>query len=211
MSTTTPDHEHSTARGFNLETIAPTPLRARWGWLLAFGIVQVLAGACAITVPGIASFAAVLAFGWVLIVSSVLQIVHAFTVRKWTGFVLHLVGGILYAAAGVLTLLYPVSGVVTLTLVVAGLFLIDGAVRVVLGYRIRQQEGWGWFVAGGVASMVLGIVLLSGLPATAVWALGLLLGVNLVIGGGLNIGLALNCHSKRRAQDATGSEEGARG
>lgn len=174
--------------------------RRRWGWLLAFGIVQVIAGAFAIAIPTLASVVAVAVFGWVMIVSAVFQIAHAIRVRKWPGFVLHLLGGLLYGAAGILTLLYPFSGALALTLLVAGLFLADGILQIVMAYRVRPREGWGWFLASGIASIVLGALLAFGWPGTAMWALGVLLGVNLIFAGAMHSALALECRRKQRQE-----------
>lgn len=185
--------------------------RRRWGWLLAFGIVQVIAGAFAIAIPTLASVVAVAVFGWVMIVSAIFQIAHAIRVRKWPGFALHLLGGILYGAAGILTLLYPFSGALALTLLVAGLFLADGILQTVLAVRVRPKEGWGWFLASGIASIVLGALLAFGWPGTAMWALGVLLGVNLIFGGAMHTALALECRRKQRqdVSDETGTSHAA--
>jgi uncharacterized membrane protein HdeD (DUF308 family) len=182
-----------------------------WGWLLAFAIVQVIAGAFAVAIPALASLIAVAMFGWVMIISAIFQIVHAFRVRKWRGFALHLLGGVLYAVAGVLALLYPFPSVVALTLFLAGLLLADGILRTILSSAMRPQEGWGWFLAGGIASIVLGLMLIFGFPSTAVWAIGLLLGVNLIFGGAMNGALALACRRRQKEEprDDTGPKHAA--
>lgn len=199
------------------ESLTPSGARAvfrrHWGWLLAFGIVQLLAGALAIAAPALASFVAVVMFGWVMIVAAVFQIAHAIRVRKWPGFALHLLGGALYAAAGVLALLYPFPGMLALTLLVAGLLLAEGVLRVALAAstRKRRQEGWGWFLAGGIASVALGAMLIAGFPATAVWAIGVMLGVNLLVSGAANATLALTCRRKhlQTGHDDSGSRPAA--
>ena len=186
----------STTDSFALGSI-PTTLRERWGWLLAFGIAQIIAGVLAIAVPPAASLAAVLIFGWVLIVSAVFHVVHAFKVRKWPGFALHLLGGLLYAAAGVVVLLFPLGGALTLTLLLAALFVAEGVVRTVMALKLRPGEGWGWFLAGGVASILLGVILFLGWPAAAIWAIGLLLGINLIVSGTMNTVIALAGRPKK--------------
>jgi uncharacterized membrane protein HdeD (DUF308 family) len=184
-----------------------TVFRRHWGWLLAFGIVQLIAGILAVAIPALASIVAVAVFGWVMLVSAVFQIVHAVQVRQWQGFALHLLGGLLYAAVGILTLLNPFTGMLALTLLLAGLLLADGILRVVLGVRQRPREGWGWFLTAGIASLVLGILLIVGWPATALWAIGLLLGVNLVFSGVTNAALAMDCRRRQRREHGdTGSE-----
>lgn len=180
--------------------------RRHWGWLLAFGIVQVLAGALALAAPTLASLAAAAMFAWIMTVAAVFQIAHAIRVRKWPGFALHLLGGVLYGAAGVVALLYPFPGMLALTLLVAGLLLAEGFVRAALAAftRKRRQEGWGSFLAGGIASVVLGAMLLAGFPATALWAIGVMLGANLLVSGATNATLALTC---RREHLQTGHDD----
>lgn len=174
--------------------------RRHWGWLLAFAIVQVIAGALAVAIPTLASLAAVAIFGWVMLVAAVFHIAHAIRVRKWPGFALHLLGGVLYAAAGVLALLYPFSGALALTLLLAGLLLAEGVLRIFLASTLKRREGWGWFLAAGIASILLGGMLILGWPSTALWALGLLLGIDLIFGGAMNASLALACRKKQNDQ-----------
>ncbi len=168
-----------------------TVLHRRWGWLLLLGIVQVIGGFIALAVPVAASLAAAIVFGAVLVVAGVFQLAHAFRVRTWKGVVLQSLGGLLYIGAGLLALLFPLTGALTLTIVVGALLVADGFVRSMLAYRLRPLDGWGWFLAAGVASTVVGIVLLVGWPLTGLWAIGLLLGVNLIFSGTMNSALAI--------------------
>jgi uncharacterized membrane protein HdeD (DUF308 family) len=163
----------------------------RWGWLLALGIVQVIAGAFAIAVPVIASLAAVGVFGAILIVTAIMQIAHAFKVRAWPRSAWYGLGGLLYAIAGVLVVLYPFGGALTLAVLIAILLIAEGSARVVFGAGLRPVPGWGWLVAAGISSIVVGVILLLGWPSTALWGIGLLLGVNLIFTGAANITLAL--------------------
>jgi uncharacterized membrane protein HdeD (DUF308 family) len=162
----------------------------RWGWLLTLGIVQVICGALALAIPLAASLAAAIVFGAVLLVAGVFQAAHAFRVRTWKGVVLHALGALLYIAAGVLVLLFPLTGALTLTLVVGALLLADGVVRFALAFRLRPRDGWGWFLASGIASLLVGVLLLVGWPLTGLWAIGVLLGVNLIFSGVGNCALA---------------------
>lgn len=190
---------NASAPGESVKAEAGSALfRRHWGWLLAFGIVQILAGSIAISVPPLASLVAVAVFGALMLTAAVFQIAHAVRVRKWPGFALHLLGGLLYAAAGVLVLIYPFPGMLALTLFLAGLLLAEGILRIALARQVRQQQGWGWFLAGGIASVVLGALLMVGWPGTALWALGLMLGVNLVFNGATSAMVALACRKKQK-------------
>jgi uncharacterized membrane protein HdeD (DUF308 family) len=187
-------------------SIAPT-LQKRWGWMLASGLAQLIGGLAAIAVPALASLVAVGFFSAILLMSAAFNIIHAFKVRKWTGFALHLLGGLLYAAAGVIVLLYPLGGVATLMLILGVLFIADGAVRSMLATALRPRDGWGWFLAAGLMSIGLGVLLLTMWPAGAAWVIGTLLGINLLFSGVMTTMFALQC--RRRASASIPSPEPA--
>jgi uncharacterized membrane protein HdeD (DUF308 family) len=175
---------------FHTDTAA-TPFGHRWGWLLALGIVQIIAGCIAIAVPVIASLAAVGMFGAVLLVTGIMQLIHAFKVRAWQRSAWYGLGAVLYVIAGLLVVAYPLGGALTLAIMIAILFIADGTLRTVFGMTVRPAPGWGWLVAAGFASVIVGVILLIGWPGTALWATGLLLGVNLIFGGIMNTTLAI--------------------
>ena len=178
-----------------------TALGHRWGWLLVLGIVQIIAGWIAIAVPVVASFAAVAIFGALMIVTAIFQLIHAFRVRSWPRSAWYGLSGVLYAIAGVLVAIYPVGGALALAVMIAILFIADGALRVGFATIVRPMAGWGWLIAGGLASIVVGVVLLIGWPATALWATGLLLGINLIFTGSMHVALALTSRTSIRATD----------
>jgi uncharacterized membrane protein HdeD (DUF308 family) len=168
-----------------------TALGRRWGWLLVLGIVQIIAGWAAIAVPVVASFAAVAIFGALLMVTAIFQLIHAFKVRSWPRSAWYGLGGVFYAVAGVLVAMYPVSGALALAVMIAILLIADGALRVGFAMAVRPVAGWGWVIAGGLGSIVVGVILLIGWPATALWVTGLLLGINLIFTGSMHVVLAL--------------------
>jgi uncharacterized membrane protein HdeD (DUF308 family) len=184
------------------ETMAPAHGH-RWGWLLALGIVQIIAGWIAIAVPVVASFAAVALFGALLIVTAIFQLIHAFRVRSWPRSAWSGLGGVFYGLAGVLVAIYPVSGALALAVMIAILLIADGALRIGFAMMMRPLPGWGWLVAGGLGSVVVGVILLIGWPATALWVTGLLLGINLIFTGSMHIALALASRPGRSANRST--------
>jgi uncharacterized membrane protein HdeD (DUF308 family) len=187
-----------TMTGF-VNTDIAAPLGHRWGWLLALGIVEIIAGCIAIVTPLIASLAAVAVFGAVLISTAILQLVHAFRVRSWPRSAWFGLGGIFYGLAGLLVVFYPLGGALTLTVLIAILFIADGTLRMVFGLNARPSRGWGWLVAGGMAGIVVAVLLLLGLPSSALWATGLLLGINLIFSGVTRASLALECRTRLAA------------
>lgn len=176
--------------------IVPSALQRRWGWLLVLGIVQIIAGAIALTIPAAASLAAAIVAGAVMLVAGIFQGIHAFSVRGWKGVMLQMLGAVLYIVAGLIFLLFPVTGALSLTIIVGVLLIADGAVRYVLAYRLKPRDGWGWFLAAAIASTLVGILLLVGWPITGLWALGILLGVNLIFSGVGNCVLALTFRTR---------------
>jgi uncharacterized membrane protein HdeD (DUF308 family) len=172
-------------------TDVPRTLRRNWGWLLAVGILMVLLGLIAIIVPNIATLAAELLIGWLLLIAGVGQLIHAFRERGWANVVLDIVGGLLYLAAGLVLLFVPVTGVITLTVVLVVLFIVDGVLRSIGAFRVRPDHGWVWLLVSGLLSIVVGVLIWTGLPGSAAWALGLLVGITLLMLGWSNIFLAL--------------------
>ena len=178
---------------------ATTVLRHRWGWLFALSIMQIIAGCVAIASPIIASLAAVAIFGAVLILTAVIQLIHAFKVRAWPRSAWYGLGGILYAIAGLMVALNPIGGAIALAVLIAVLFIADGVLRIMFAMAARPIAGWGWLIAGGIGSVVVGAFLLIGWPADALWLVGLLLGINLIFTGVMYAVLALGARSSRPA------------
>jgi uncharacterized membrane protein HdeD (DUF308 family) len=147
-------------------------LAHRWGWLLVLGIVQIISGWIAVAIPAVASFAAVTIFGAVLIASAIFQWIHAFKVRSlprsaWFG-----ISGALYGIAGIFVAINPVGGALALAVMIAALFIADGALRAAVAMAIRPLTGRDWLIAGGVGSIVVGVIFLIGWPATALRVIG---------------------------------------
>jgi uncharacterized membrane protein HdeD (DUF308 family) len=169
--------------------------------LLALGIVQLIAGFFALATPVLASIFAAAFIGWLLLFSAAAHLIHAFKVRAWKGFLLHLLGAIAYGAAGILIIFNPVRGAISLTLVVAWLFLADGVIRCVLALQVRPHDGWAWFLASAIVSFAVGLILLLGWPATGLWALGTFLGIDLIFSGVSYIFLSLAGRKRTHAPD----------
>jgi uncharacterized membrane protein HdeD (DUF308 family) len=154
-----------------------------WGWFLALGIVLVVAGIAAIAFPLLSTIAAKIALGWIFLASGIVMIVHAFSIQKWGGFLMELLLGVLYLFAGGWLAFFPFTGIITLTIILAALFLAEGVLEVIMGFRVRPHEGWGWLVFSGLVAVAVGLLIAAELPSSAVWAIGLLVGVNLLTTG----------------------------
>ncbi len=165
-----------------------------WGWFLALGVLFMLFGVVCILGDVTATFATVLFFGWLLLFSGIVALIHAFRTRTWSGFFLYLVSALLRGFTGYLLIRYPGAGAASLTLVLASFFVVCGLFRAI-GAGMAQLPRWGWSVFSGIVSLVLGIMLLVQMPVSSVWFIGFAIGVDLVVDGASLVGFATAIHS----------------
>jgi uncharacterized membrane protein HdeD (DUF308 family) len=158
-------------------------LKRHRGWFRALGIAWIVLGLLAILVPFAAALAIDVLIGWLLLLGGAAQAVHGFRVRPWQGSLLAVLWGLLSLGAGLMLLLNPPSGVFALTVVLAALLLSEGVAKLLLGFRVRPHESSGAFLLSGGLSLALGLLLVLGLPGTATWAIGTLVGINMLFGG----------------------------
>jgi uncharacterized membrane protein HdeD (DUF308 family) len=151
-------------------------------WVILAGIVSLALGAAAVVYDTTATIASVVLFGWLLVFAGVMQSVHAFQVRTWSGFFLYLLDGIIRITVGTLLVLYPGTGAESLTLVLSVYFIVSGLFRAI-GSAVLRFPSWGWGVAGGVVSLALGIMLAVQWPASGTWFIGLAVGIDLIVYG----------------------------
>ena len=169
-------------------------LRQRWGWLLALGIIMVVLGTIALFIMPAATIGTVLVLGWLLVISGVIEAVHAFRVRKWGGIFLHLIGGILGVLIGLLIVTHPVAGALAWTLLFASFFTVIGIFRLIAAIRLRFPN-WGWAAFDGTITLLLGIILWVDWPWSGLWYLGLAVGVSLILRGWSYVMFALAVHN----------------
>jgi uncharacterized membrane protein HdeD (DUF308 family) len=177
-----------------IQSAMATSLREHWVLFLVEGIILVILGLVAIVVPPIATLAVELLFGWLFLISGIASLITTFLMRKALGFWWSLVSAILGIAAGIVLLIWPLTGVLTLTLVLIVFFAIEGAASIMFALEHRRELSgrWGWMLASGVIDLILAAIIIEGLPGTAAWALGLLVGINMLFGGSALIGMALH-------------------
>lgn len=168
-------------------------IHEHWGVFLAEGIILVLLGLIAIIVPPVATLAFTLIIGWIFLISGIMGLVTTFWARGAPGFWWALVSAIIAIAAGVVLLLWPISGSVSLTLVLIAFFVVEGIASIMYAIDHRNQltGRWGWMLVSGIIDLILAGIIFAGLPESAVWALGLLVGINMVFGGAALIAMAL--------------------
>ena len=176
-------------------------IHEHWVLFLVEGIVLLVLGAAAIIVPVIATLAFTLLIGWLFLISGVVGLITTFWMRNVPGFWWSLISGVVGIAAGIVLLLWPISGTVSLTLLLIAFFLVEGIVTLMYAFehRARLSGRWGWMLASGIVDLILAGIIFAGLPESATWALGLLVGINLLFGGAAMVAMALAARSSAGA------------
>ena len=157
-------------------------LRPKWGWFIALGIALLLLGTVALIVPWLTTLTSVLVFGWLLVLGGVLEVLGVFWAKGWRAIVLHLLGGILSAVVGALIVARPDAGALGLTLLLATLFLAGGLFRIGAAVVLRLPN-WGWALAGGIVTALLGVIIWSTSPLSALWVIGMFVAIELMFRG----------------------------
>jgi uncharacterized membrane protein HdeD (DUF308 family) len=168
-------------------------IHEHWKLFLIEGIVLVLLGFAAILVPVIATLAFTLVIGWLFLFSGIVGLITTFYMRNAPGFWWSLFSAVVGIAAGLVLLRWPISGTISLTIVLITFFIMEGILTIMyaMAHRNQLSHRWGWMLASGVVDLILAGIIFAGLPESATWALGLLVGINMVFGGTAMIGMAL--------------------
>lgn len=171
-----------------------TSVSKHWILFLVEGILLVLLGVAAIIVPPIATLATTLFIGWLFLISGIMGLVTTLWMRSAPGFWWSLLSAALGIVAGGLLIGWPLSGVFSLTLVLIVFFLAEGVATIMyaLDHRRELSGRWGWMLASGVVDVILAGFILAGLPSSAAWAIGLLVGINMIFGGTALIAMAMH-------------------
>jgi len=168
-------------------------LRARWGWIVALGLFFIVAGFVALGSVIAATVASVLVVGVMMIVSGIAEIVHAFGVKTWGRFALWLALGLLYVLAGLTVFANPVLAAGVLTLILGAALVASGLLRIFLAFQMKEGTPWGLVALSGAITTLLGAMILAHWPASGLYVLGVLLGIDLIFAGSgwLMMGLGL--------------------
>lgn len=178
---------------------ATAALREHWVLFLVEGVVLLVLGATAVVLPPIATLAVTILLGWLFLVSGILGLITTFWMRHAPGFWWSLLSAVLGIVVGAVLLASPLTGAFSLTLVLVAFFLVEGAVSIMfaLDHKRELSGQWGWMLASGIIDLALAIMIFAGLPSTAAWAVGLLVGINMIFGGSALIAMAL--HARKSA------------
>ena len=173
------------------------PLRAKWGWIVALGVVYLLAGFIALGSVVMATVASVFVVGVMMIIAGVAEVISAFQIKSWGKFLLWVLLGVLYIIAGFVTFENPLLAAALLTLILGASLVASGIMRIILAFNMKQETPWIWVVLSGVITLLLGLLILAHWPVSSLYILGLFLGIDLIMAGAGWIGLGFGLHRRR--------------
>jgi uncharacterized membrane protein HdeD (DUF308 family) len=170
------------------------PLRAKWGWIVALGVVYVIVGFIALGSVAMATVASVFVVGVMMIIAGVAELFNAFQIKSWGKFLIWALLGVLYIVAGFLTFENPLFAAVLLTLLLGAALVASGIVRIFLAFNMKREMPWMLVAFSGLITLLLGLLILARWPVNSVYILGLFLAIDLIMAGAGWIGLGLGLH-----------------
>ena len=182
----------------NLPSKMSAAVHEHWKAFLFEGILFVILGLAAMILPPLASLAVTVFLGWLFLVSGIAGLALTFWERQMPGFWWSLISAVLAIIVGVVLLARPVQGTLTLTIVGGAYFIAEGVTTIMyaLEHRRELSQRWGWMLTAGIMDIIVALIIIAGLPGSALWAIGLLVGINLLFGGATLIGVALAARDK---------------
>ncbi len=176
-------------------------LHKHWVFFLVEGIILIVLGALAAVIPVLATLAVTILLGWLLLASGVVGLFTTFWMRAAPGFWWSLLSAVLGILVGILLLAAPVRGAISLTIVLIAFFIIEGVASIMFALEHKREVAgrWGWMLVSGIIDLVLAALIFAGLPSTAAWTIGLLVGINMVFGGGALIAISLHARNVRES------------
>ena len=168
-----------------------------WGMFLAEGIVLVVLGVAAITLPVMAGVATTVLLGWLFAIAGIVGLIASFRTRSAPGFWWSLFSAVLSLLVAMTLLAQPLQGLVTLTWLMVVFFIFEGVsvIFMAIAHRNELSGKWQWMLVNGIVTLVLAAFVIAGLPGSLVWALGLLVGIDMLFGGASLIAIALAARS----------------
>jgi uncharacterized membrane protein HdeD (DUF308 family) len=190
MATNQPDLER-------VQAAAVASLHDHWKLFLVEGIVLFILGIGAILIPQVATVAVAIFIGWALLLTGIVGLATTFRMRGAPGFGWSLLSAAISIAAGAILLWSPLSGAFSLTVILTVFLTFEGiaSIMMALTHRNGFSGRWAMLLFSGIVDLILAAIIFMGLPGTAAWAIGLLVGINLVFGGSALISMALHARA----------------
>lgn len=176
-----------------LQSAMSQTVKAHWKAFLFEGILLAVLGIAALILPPLASLAMTIFLGWMFLVSGIAGLIVTYWARATPGFWWSLISAALAVLAGMLLLARPMQAVLTLTIVLGAYFLAEGVTTIMYALEHRRELSgrWSWLLIAGLVDIAIAFMVITGLPSSAEWAIGVLVGINLLFGGATLIGMAL--------------------
>lgn len=150
---------------------------------LFFGIALTILGVIAIGSQFLFTIGTVMFFGALMLVAGVAELIHTVVSKQRKKLVFNILSSLAYIVTGCLTLNNPLIGALGLTLVMGAFFLVAGAVRIGFAFAHKEEPQWAWFLMGGIINLILGLMIITGWPATGLWMIGLFVGIEMIFHG----------------------------
>ena len=181
-------------------------VRKNSGWLMFMGVALIILGVVGLGMVGTLTLASVFVFGWLIIVAGVLVLVDGFKAEGWKAKLWEILIALLYIAAGVIVLVHPAASAVWFTMLLAIFLIASGIFRIIIGFQIKGEvKGWGWTVFGGIASIILAIMIFSQWPLSGLWVIGLFIAIEMIMQGTSMISIALAAKASKDSRAAAGA------
>lgn len=155
----------------------------KWGWIVALGVALLGMGILAFGNLLTATTISILYVGAFMVIAGVIQMTHSFQVKSWSGFSYYMMSGLFYGIAGVMAFQNPLLAAAALTIFLALALVASGAMRIWSSFNPRSQIGWGWSLASGITTLLVGFIFLLSWPINSLWLLGIILAIDLTFQG----------------------------
>ena len=187
-----------TTEASHLPLAAIQELHRHWVFFFALGVALMALGTFGILMAGLFTLASVVVFGWLLVIAGAGLTIHAFWAKRWSGFFLQLLSGLLYLVAGWTLATRPELSAIALALVLAISFVVQGAFRIGAALSTRI-DGWGSLLVSGIITLLLGLMIWNDWPFSGVWVIGVFVGIDMFFYGGWLVSLALTVRTLANA------------
>ncbi|WP_448032215.1 HdeD family acid-resistance protein [Bradyrhizobium liaoningense] len=182
-----------------LQSAMNQAVKTHWKAFLFEGILLVVLGIAALVLPPLASLATAIFLGWMLLISGIGGLIATYWARSTPGFWWSLISAALAVLTGMLLLARPMQAVLTLTIVLGAYFLAEGVATIMYALEHRRELSgrWSWLLVSGLVDIAISFMVITGLPSSADWAIGVLVGINLLFGGATLIGMAMAARNSK--------------
>jgi uncharacterized membrane protein HdeD (DUF308 family) len=162
---------------------AEVNLHKAGGWVIVWGVLLILAGIIAIVEPTIAAVATALLLAWLFVFAGIVELVYAYQQRAHDGLAWKVISGLALLVLGIYMLMFPIASIASLALLIGAFLAASGFSSVLLAFKLRPKDGWGWVLFDGALSIVIAIMIASGWPQNSIDFVGILVGFCMISGG----------------------------